>query len=59
MTAFGADDELMAGLDKDWQERVPGAKGQTHTIVKGGAHFIQEDEPEKLAELLDQFIKSN
>ncbi|GAB5483358.1 MAG: haloalkane dehalogenase [Parasphingorhabdus sp.] len=59
MTAFGTDDGLMAGLDKDWQERVPGAKEQTHTLVEGGAHFIQEDKPKKLVELLDQFIKRN
>jgi len=59
ITAFGTDDALMAGLDKDWQERVPGAKGQAHTLVEGGAHFIQEDKPEELVELLDQFIQSN
>jgi haloalkane dehalogenase len=59
ITAFGTDDAMMAGRDKDWQERVPGAKGQAHTLVKGGAHFIQEDKPEELVELLDQFIKAN
>ncbi len=59
ITAFGTDDALMAGRDKDWQERVPGAEGQAHALVEGGAHFIQEDKPEKLVELLDQFIKSN
>lgn len=59
ITAFGADDRLIAGLDKEWQERVPGARGQPHTIVEGGAHFIQEDRPEELVELLDQFIQSN
>lgn len=59
ITAFGADDGLMAGLDKEWQERVPGAQGQSHTIVEGGAHFIQEDKPEELVELLDQFIQAN
>lgn len=59
ITAFGTDDALMAGRDKDWQERVPGAEGQAHASVEGGAHFIQEDKPEKLVELLDQFIQSN
>lgn len=59
ITAFGTDDALMAGLDKDWQENVPGAKGQAHTLVEGGAHFIQEDKPEELVELLDQFIRAN
>lgn len=59
ITAFGTDDALMAGLDKDWQERVPGANGQAHTLVDGGAHFIQEDKPEELVRLIDQFIQSN
>jgi len=49
----------MAGRDKIWQEHVPGAQGQAHTVVKGGAHFIQEDKPEELVQILDQFIKSN
>jgi len=59
LTAFGEKDSLMAGRDKEWQERVPGAKSQAHTIVKDGAHFIQEDKPEELVRILDQFIKSN
>jgi len=58
LTAFGEKDTLMAGRDKIWQH-VPGAQGQAHTVVKGGAHFIQEDKPEELVQILDQFIKSN
>jgi len=54
----------MAGRDKIWQERVPGAQDQAHIdqahiVVKDGAHFIQEDKPEELVQILDQFIKSN
>lgn len=59
ITAFGTDDAMMAGRDKQWQEQVPGAKGQAHTLVKGGDHFIQEDKPEELVEILSQFIESN
>lgn len=59
ITAFGDKDTLMAGRDKAWQELVPGAKGQAHTLVKDGAHFIQEDKPEELVNLLDAFIKAN
>ncbi|MEP0393151.1 MAG: haloalkane dehalogenase [Erythrobacter sp.] len=59
ITAFGADDNLMAGRDKQWQDDVPGAKGQAHTLVEGGAHFIQEDQPEELVRILDQFIRAN
>ena len=59
ITAFGEDDGLMAGQDKEWQERVPGAKGQSHTLIADAAHFIQDDKPEELVQVLDQFIKSN
>ena len=38
--------------------QCPGAKGQKHRILKGG-HFIQEDIPEELCELIQQFVKDN
>ncbi len=59
LTAFGTDDTLMAGRDEVWQKTVPGAKGQPHTLVEGGAHFIQDDKPNELSRLLIEFIKSN
>ncbi len=59
LTAFGADDSLMAGRDEEWQTIVPGAKDQPHTIVERGAHFIQDDRPEEVSRLLIQFIQDN
>ena len=59
ITAFGDKDPIMAGQDKTWQEIVPGAKGQSHTLISDGAHFIQEDKPQELVEILIEFIKSN
>lgn len=59
ITAFGDKDTLMAGRDKAWQNTVPGAKGQAHTLIKDGAHFIQEDKPKELVDKLIAFIKSN
>jgi len=59
ITAFGDKDTLMAGRDEVWQTKVPGAKGQEHTLIKDGAHFIQEDKPEELVELLLEFIETN
>ena len=58
ITAFGDKDTLMAGRDKVWQDTVPGAKGQPHSLVKDGAHFIQEDKPKELVEILDAFIRA-
>lgn len=59
LTAFGSKDALMAGRDEAWQKLVPGAMGQAHTLVEGGAHFIQDDVPVELAEIVIAFINAN
>ena len=59
LTAFGSADLLMAGRDKIWQTSVPGAKNQPHTLVEGAKHFIQDDTPEELSQLLIEFINDN
>ena len=59
ITAFGDSDPVTAGGDKVWQETVPGAAGQPHTTIEGGNHFIQEDKPEELVEILIDFIDAN
>lgn len=57
LTAFSDKDMVTAGGEKVFQARVPGAKGQKHTIVAGGGHFLQEDAPEELVAIIDGFIK--
>lgn len=59
LTCFSDGDAVSAGGEKIFQEKVPGAKGQAHTIVKGGGHFLQEDCSEELSRLTINFIKSN
>lgn len=59
ITAFGDKDPIMAGLDEVWQSTVPGAQGQSHTLISGGAHFIQEDKPEELVSILIDFVSNN
>lgn len=39
------------------QKLIPGAKGQNHTIIKGGGHFVQDDKGEELAKLMIEFMK--
>lgn len=56
LTAFGDADPVTAGGDTVWQERVPGAADQPHVAIEGGGHFIQEDRPEQLVELMLAFI---
>jgi haloalkane dehalogenase len=57
LTAFSDKDAVSAGGEKVFQARVPGAKGQKHTIVAGGGHFLQEDAPDELVTIIDTFIK--
>jgi len=56
LTAFSDGDPVSKGGDVPFQQRVPGAKGQPHTIIEGGGHFLQEDRPAEIAALIDNFI---
>ena len=56
LTAFSDQDPITAGADARLQERIPGCKGQAHTTIKGGGHFLQEDQPEAIVDVLDRFI---
>jgi haloalkane dehalogenase len=57
LTAFSDSDPITKGGERIFQERVPGAKGQPHIIIKGAGHFLQEDAPGELVELIHAFIK--
>ena len=52
LTAFSDQDPVTKGGEKIFQKLIPGAKGQPHTILKGGGHFLQEDVHEQLSEML-------
>jgi haloalkane dehalogenase len=56
LTAFGDSDPVTRGADRIFQQRVPGARGQRHTIIHGAGHFIQEDKGEELAQVVLDFI---
>lgn len=58
LTIFGDKDAIMKGAEKVFQERIPGTKEQNHTMIDAG-HFIQEDQGEKLAELIIEFYRNN
>ncbi|MEM6556345.1 MAG: hypothetical protein AAF642_10745 [Pseudomonadota bacterium] len=57
LTAFEDSDPETAGGDTVWQETVPGAKDQPHTTMSDGHHFIQEDKPAELVELLVECMR--
>jgi len=57
LTAFSDNDPITRGGERAFQSRVPGAKSQEHLTIAGGGHFLQEDQPEQIADVLDAFIK--
>jgi len=59
LTAFSDSDPITKGGDAFFLKMVPGAKGQPHTTIKGGGHFLQEDCGEELARVMVDFIKLN
>jgi len=59
LTAFSDSDPVTAGGDKLMQKLIPGTEGQAHTTIVKGGHFLQEDQGEKLAEAVVEFIATS
>jgi haloalkane dehalogenase len=59
LTAFSDSDPITKGGDKVLQKLIPGTHGQAHTTIVNGGHFLQEDQGEKLAEVVVMFIAAN
>jgi haloalkane dehalogenase len=58
LTAFSDKDPITKGGEAQFQNKIPGAKGQPHTIIKDGGHFLQEDCPEEFAKMINNFISN-
>jgi len=56
VTAFSDGDAITRGGEAPFQARVPGAKGQPHVTLSGG-HFLQEDSPAEIVEVIDGLIR--
>ena len=59
LTAFSDLDPITKGGDAIMQKLIPGTKGQKHTTIINGGHFLQEDQGESLAEVVVKFIANN
>ncbi|MDP2261454.1 MAG: haloalkane dehalogenase [Caulobacter sp.] len=57
LTAFSDKDPVTGGGEAVFQARVPGTKGRKHVTIEGGGHFLQEDCPEQIADVINAFIK--
>ena len=58
LIAFSDGDPITSAY-KDAFLEVPGTKGQPHTTIEGGGHFLQEDKGEELARVVNDFIARN
>ncbi|MFR9798709.1 haloalkane dehalogenase [Streptomyces sp. MS06] len=56
LCAFSDQDPITSGLDRIFREQVPGARGQRHTTIEDGGHFLQEDRGPEFAEVVNRFI---
>ncbi len=56
LTAFSDSDPVTKGGEIIFQQRVPGAKGQQHVTVTDAGHFLQEDKPDEIAEVINNFV---
>lgn len=59
LTAFSDGDPITRGAERKFQQLIPGAKNQPHTIIKDAGHFLQEDKGEELAQIAVEFIARN
>jgi haloalkane dehalogenase len=57
LTAFSDQDPVTRGSGPIFQKRIAGCSGQPHTTIENAGHFLQEDQGEKLAEVVIAFFK--
>jgi haloalkane dehalogenase len=59
LCCFSDGDAITRGGERKFLTTVPGTKGQLHTTIEGGGHFLQEEKGPELAATLDAFIRAN
>ena len=57
LTAFSEHGNVTKGGEALFQAVVPGAAGQPHEIVIDAGHFLQEDQPDQLVDIILDFIE--
>jgi len=58
LTAFSDGDPITAGAAEILRKLIPGAHGQAHTTITNAGHFLQEDQGEKLAHVVVDFLRT-
>lgn len=58
LTAFSDKDPITAAGAAVLQKLIPGCKGQPHTTIVNGGHFLQEDQGEQFAQVVVDFMRA-
>jgi haloalkane dehalogenase len=56
LCAFGDSDPITRGADRLFRQRIPGCANQPHVTITEAGHFLQEDRPELLTQVVAGFI---
>ncbi len=59
LCAFADNDPVTREGEAAFLARVPGTKGLPHTTIKQGGHFVQENEPQQVAQVIIDLIRSS
>jgi haloalkane dehalogenase len=59
LCAFSDSDPITRGADRRFRELIPGCAGQPHTTIRGGGHFLQEDQGAELGRVVTGFIAAS
>ena len=57
VTCFSDGDPVTAGGFKPFHKLVPGAQHDYHVTIEGAGHFLQEDKPEQLVQVILETIE--
>jgi len=59
LTLFSDKDPITAGGEKVLRKLIPGAKDQPKMTINDGGHFLQEDKPQGIAEIMIHWMREN
>jgi haloalkane dehalogenase len=57
LCAFADNDPVTRSSEAQFKDKVPGTKGLPHTTIKGGGHFVQENAPDQVAQVIIDLIR--
>jgi haloalkane dehalogenase len=57
LTTFSDRDPIMEGGERIFRKLVPGAADQPHVTIREAGHFLQEDKPDQLVDVIHRFIE--